>query len=140
MAYLDELFTLLDAASTEIGTNATYPIFTGHLPDSTVLGDRAVALLHTIGGPDEGRVEIENQGLQVLVRGASISTVSTGYEEASEIASLVKNALHGYVGSPESTGNRLVGVWNESGPFFVGFDHSLRPQFSNNLRVLRSRT
>jgi hypothetical protein len=140
MAYLDEVATAIEAGTTEAGTGSSYPIFRGHLPDSTVLGDRAVALIMSAGFNDEARVEIDNPGLQVITRGAPINSVSTGYEEAEAVAWLVKNALHEYTGTPESTGLYYVGIWNESGPFFIGFDENYRPMFSNNLRVLRSRT
>lgn len=140
MAYLDEVAAIIEAGTTQAGTGSSYPIFRGHMPDSTVLGDRAVAVLLTAGAGDEARVEIDNPGLQVLVRGAPLMQVSTTYEEAEEIAWLVKNALHEYAGTPSSSGRYYVGIWSESGPFFVGFDDGMRPMFSSNMRVLRSRT
>jgi hypothetical protein len=140
MAYLDEIAAIIEAGTTDAGTGSSFPIIRGHLPDSTVLGDRMVALVMTPGLADQARVEIESPGLQVLVRGASIQEVSTGYEEADNVAWSVKNALHEYVGTPSSSGKLYVGVWNESGPFFLGFDESFRPRFSNNLRIQRSRT
>lgn len=141
-AYLEEVEAIIVAGTTSAGDTTSFPIFLGHMPDSTTAGvtDRAVALLNSIGGPDLERVEVEEPGLQVLVRGAAITETSTGYEEAASVAHDVKNALSGYTGEPVVGGKHFVGVWNQSGPFFIGFDESMRPVFSNNLRVLRSRT
>lgn len=140
--YLEEIESIVTAASTDVGDGTSFPIFLGHLPDSTTAGvpDRAIALVLGFGDGDYGRVEIEQPGLQVIVRGPSITEISTGYEEAYGIAHMVKNALHGYTGAPSTDSKNYVGIWNESGPFFVGFDESMRPNFSNNFRVMRSRT
>lgn len=141
MAFLDEVYDILtSAASSEVGDGQTWPIFLGHLPDSTVLDDRAVALINTPGGGDEGGVEIENPGLQVLVRGLPLTENSTAYEAANQLAHDMKNNLHGFTGSPSSSGHHYVGIWNQSGPFFLGYDKEMRPRFSINLNVLRSRT
>lgn len=139
-AYLEEIEAIIVAGTTEAGSGSSFPIFLSHVPDSTVssVTDRLVAVLHSIGGPDLGRVEVEEPGLQVIVRGASITEVSSGYEEAYGVAHAVKNALHEFTGA--STGKHYVGIWSESGPYFIGHDTNMRPLFSNNLRVLRSRT
>lgn len=141
-AYLEEIETIIVAGTTEAGSGSSFPIFLSHLPDSTVasITDRLVAVLQSVGGADQGRTEVENPGLQILVRGARITEVSTGYEEAWGVAHAVKNALHGFTGATSSGGKHYVGIWNESGPFFIGHDDKMRPVFSNNLRVLRSRT
>ncbi len=144
--YLQEVNTIIEAGTTEAGsTDADWPIYRGFLPDSTVIGDRAVALLHTagesnIGGTDGARAEIEGPGLQVVVRGLPLNQFSTSYVEAEEIAVAVENALHGFTGNSSTGGRHYVGIWNESGPFFLGLDESKRPLFSTNFRVLRSRT
>jgi hypothetical protein len=140
--YLEEIEAIIVAGTTEAGDGTSFPIFLGHMPDSTTAGvpDRSVAVLASIGFPDYGRVEIEEPGLQVLVRGASITEVSTAYEEAASAAHSIKNALHGYTGKPVAEGKHYVGIWNQSGPFFIGHDESMRPVFSTNLRILRSRT
>ena len=140
--FLDEIESIIVAGTTEAGEGSSFPIFLSQMPDSTVssVTDRAVALLHERGGPDGGRVETESPGLQVIVRGASITEVSSGYEEAANVASEVKNSLHGFSGKSSSGSRHYVGVWNESGPFFVGYDENYRPHFSTNLRVTRSRT
>lgn len=140
--YLEEVESIIVAGTTYAGSGSSFPIFLGHLPDSTVssVTDRAVGLIESIGGPDMGRVEIEERAVQIVVRGASIYEVSTSYEEAADVAHRLKNALHEFTGNSSSGSKRYVGVWNESGPFFTGFDNSMRPYFSNNFRVLRSRT
>ena len=140
--YLEEIEAIIAAGTTEAGAGTSFPIFLGHMPDSTTAGvpDRAVAVLTSFGGPDMERVDIEDPGLQILVRGAAITEVSTGYEEAANVAVEIKNALSGYVGKPVAAGKNYVGIWNQNGPFFIGHDESMRPVFSNNLRVLRSRT
>lgn len=140
MAFLDEIAAAIEAGTTEAGTGSSFPIFRGMMPDSTVLGDRAVALILTGGYPDDARVTLDRPGLQVLVRGAQANQVSTAYQEAEIVAWSVKNALHEYHGTPSSSGLYYVGIWNESGPFFLGVDEVQRPVFSNNLRIQRSRT
>lgn len=141
MAYLDEVAAIIDANTTAAGTGSDFPIFRSHLPDSTVLGDRAVALIHTEGFGDMARVEVGGPGLQVVTRGRSILQTSTAYEEAYAVAEAVRSSLHEYTGtSASSSGNHYVGIWSENGPFFAGFDETMRPLFSNNFRVQRSRT
>lgn len=142
-AFLEEIEAIIVAGSTLVGDGTSFPVFLGHMPDSTRanMPDRSVALLHNSGGPDYGRVEIERPALQVLTRGASIYDASTAYEEASSLAHDIKNVLHEFTGdSGLSGGKAYVGIWNMSGPFFLGFDDSMRPVFSNNFRILRSRT
>ena len=145
--FLQEISTIVETGTTEAGsTHATWPMYRGHLPDSTVVGDRAVALLHAPGLPDVGgavsggRADIERPGLQVVVRGLSLSQYSSAYVEAETVARSVKNALHGFTGLSSAGGTRYVGIWNEGGPGFIGFDGSMRPMFSTNLRVERSKS
>lgn len=139
--FLEDIEWILVQTSTDDLDLDNFPVYLGHMPDSTVAAftDKAVALLNTLGGADYGRVEIEEPGLQILVRGASIYQQSSGYEEAFSAAHQIKNALHGFSG-PTSSGKNVVGIWNQSGPFFLGFDQEMRPNFSNNFRVMRSRT
>lgn len=137
---LQEINTIIEAGTTEAGsTFPDWPIYRGHLPDSTAIGDRAVALLNTAGEPDLGQPDVEKPGLQVITRGLSLKEFDTAYTEAEAVAYSVKNALHGFSGESSSGGTHYVGVWNESGPFFIGFDSSKRPLFSNNLLIQRSR-
>jgi len=140
MGYLDEVAAVIELGTSEAGTGSEFPIFRGHMPDSTVLGDKAVALVMTGGAADDARVEIDRPGLQVMVRGASIQQASTAYEEAEGVMLLVKNALHEFTGQPSSSAFHYVGIWQRSGPTFLGFDQSWRPRFSTNFRVQRSRT
>lgn len=140
MAYLPEIASIIAAGTTQVGSTSSWPLYTGHLPDSTALPDQAVALLHTEGFGDMARVDISDLGLQVLVRGQPINTVSTGYEEAFAIAEAVRDALHDFSGPSSSGGRHYPGIWGISGPFFAGFDENMRPLFSANYRVWRSRT
>lgn len=139
--FLEDVEWILNQTSTDDLDLDNFSVFLGHMPDSTTasVSDKAVALLNTAGLGDFGRVEIEQPGLQILVRGASIQQQSSGYQEAFSAAHQIKNALHGFCG-PTSSGKNVVGIWNQSGPFFIGFDQEMRPSFSNNYRVMRSRT
>ena len=92
--FLQEISTIVETGTTEAGsTHATWPMYRGHLPDSTVVGDRAVALLHAPGLPDvggavsDGRADIERPGLQVVVRGLSLSQYipAAGYKLTYEV-------------------------------------------------------
>lgn len=121
------------------GANTPWPIYRSHMPDSTVIGDRAVALIETAAEPEYPREGIDKNGLQVVVRGARMSTLSTAYEEAEAEADDIKETLIAYAGSTKTLGQHYVGIWNESGPFFSGFDASWRPSFSGNYRAWRSR-
>lgn len=142
MAFLTQIASVLELGTTEAGTGSTFPIFKGMLPDSTVAGvpDRAVALLLTPGAPDDGHNLREHPGIQVLVRGAPLQNSTTeSYEEAEGLAFTVKDALHGFSGESSSGARHIVGIWSQSGPFFGGYDSSMRPVFSNNLIVQRSK-
>lgn len=139
MAFLDEIQALL-VASTAAGGATGWPLYLGHLPDSSAIGDRAVAAIDQTGFRFIDRVNLEQPGLQIIVRGAPINQTSTGYQDAQDRAALVAAALRGYVGQPSTAGARLAGVWNESGPFFTGFDDNWRPTFSANFRAIRETT
>lgn len=145
MSYLEEIASIIEAGTTAAGsTHATWPLYGGFLPDSTVIGDRAVALLLAPGLPDDGgtgspRSDVERPGLQVLVRGQPLNQVRTSYPDAESVAFAVKNALHGFSGASSAGARHYVGIWAEA-PAFIGFDESKRPLFSTNLRVERSRS
>lgn len=143
---LAEINTIIQAGTTQAGsTHATWPTYGGHLPDSTNIGDRAVALLHgpgqsDLGSDSSGSIWMERPGLQVLVRGLPFNQFSSGYAEAEDLARTVKRALHGFTGLSSAAGHNYVGIWSENGPFFIGFDESKRPLFSANFRIQRSKT
>ena len=139
MAYLDDISLLL-TTSTVAGGATGWPLYLGHLPDSSAIGDKAVAVLGTAGSPSHARVSLERPGLQVLVRGEPINQTSTGYQDAEARAVLIDHAIHAYVGTPDGAGSRVAGLWNESGPAFAGFDEGQRPMFSANYRVWREST
>ena len=138
MAFLDEISTVL-TSSTVAGGATGWHLYLGHLPDSSTIGDKAVAVMETAGQQDMGRVGLERPGLQVVVRGASVNTTSTAYQDAQARAKLVNGALHAVTGTP-SSGTHFAGVWNQSGPFFTGFDEGWRPLFSANYLVWRQTT
>ena len=147
MSFLQEIATIIEAGTTMAGsTHATWPLFGGHLPDSTVMNsDRAVALLHgaglgDLGSDSSGSIWMERPNVQVLVRGRPFNQYALAYPEADTVAQAVKNALHGFTGFSSSGSHNYVGIWAESGPFFIGFDAAKRPMFSANFRVQRSKS
>lgn len=138
MAFLDDVSTIL-TSSTVAGGATGWPVYLGHMPDSSAIGDKAVALIETPGQEDMDRVDVERPGLQVVVRGAPTNTTSTAYQDAQARAKLINAALHTFQGTP-SSGTYIPGVWNQSGPFFGGFDEGWRPFFSANYLVWRQTT
>lgn len=116
-----------------------WALFKSHLPDSTVLPDRAVAIIETMGEGVMGRVGIELPGLQVVVRGAPQNVVTDAFSSAATKAMEIHDALHGYAGSSDTT-THYAGIWCRSGPAFSGFDESWRPYFTADFRVMRSST
>lgn len=116
-----------------------WAIFKGHLPDSTVLGDRAVAVIETLGDGLLGRVDMEMPGLQVVVRGAPQHTVTDAFSSAQSKAMQIHDALHEYSGSSDTT-THYTGIWCQNGPFFSGFDEGWRPYFTAEFRVMRATT
>lgn len=139
MAILDDVGTLL-TGSTVAGGATGWPLYLGHLPDSSTIGDKAVAAIEQTGESYIPRTGIERPGVQILVRGEAITTTSTAYQVAMDRALLIADVLRDYAGSPGSTGSRFVAVFNDSGPFFGGYDESWRPLFSANFRVWREST
>lgn len=139
MAFLDELSALL-TSSTVAGSTMGWPVYLGHMPDSTAIGDKAVAVIDQTGLGYVPRVGLERPAFQVIVRGEPVNQTSTAYEDAQARAQVIAKALRDYSGQPSTSGARLAGVWNDSGPFFAGFDESLRPQFSANYRAQREST
>lgn len=121
------------------GGNSGWRIYRGHLPDSTVIGDKAVALINTPGEPEWEGAPVEPRGLQIVVRGEAINQTATGYEDAMDEAVRVRDALHEYAGLDPTGATHYPGIWNLSGPFFAGFDEGYRPHLSANFRVLRQR-
>jgi len=140
MAYLTEAAAIIAAGTTAVGTAAGWPVYLGHMPSEPAAGDQAVALLQTGGSGTMGGVDVEEPGLQVLVRGAPMAEDSSAYPAAERAAVAVRDAIHGYVGRPESTGHRWVGAWNVNGPEFIGFDEAGRPLLTSNYRIMRSTT
>lgn len=137
-AFLDEIEALIDV-STDVGSGSSWPIYKSHLPDSTVIGDKAIALLETPGEGETGRVDIDKRGLKVLVRGSPMSSESTSYETTEAIAISIRDDMVGYAGSSDTSSHHYVGIWSLDGPTFQGFDASWRPLLAMNFRAWRSK-
>ena len=136
MAFLDEIADLIASSS---ASSTSWPVFRGHLPDSTVLDDRMVGLLHT-QGRTEARVELQTDELTVLVRGRPVNQTSTAYEEAEAHSVALKNVVGGYAGKSSDTNDvHYSGIWCESAPYFDGFDESWRPVMRVRFRCQRAR-
>ena len=116
-----------------------YYLGLGMLMDSTVLPDRMVAVIQTPGQAPDAATEVDRPGFQILTRGPSVLTVSSGYKEARAKARDAKTALHAM--TPGSlSGRHYVGIWATQEPVFTGYDESYRPLFSENFIAQRSRT
>lgn len=133
---LDELATLLES-STVAGTGTSWLLFKGHMPDSTAIGDPAVALIQTAGEGRMGSLDIDRPHFQVVVRGSPNHTSTSAYEDAQAKMSEARDALHEYSGSTLTSGTHYVGVWCLN-TYFAGLDEGWRPQFAGNFRAMRS--
>jgi hypothetical protein len=109
------------------------------LPDSTALADKAVAIIETPGGPPEAATEVDEPHFQILVRGTSINSASTAYQDAKDKAQDVKAALHAITPGTYS-GRHYAGIWAQQDPFLFEYDDNQRPVIVTNYRALRSRT
>lgn len=109
------------------------------LPDSSALPDKVVALIETPGEPPDARNDLDKPHFQVLVRGDSITTVSSAYEEASAKAKEIKRDLH-RIGPATLRGRYYPAMWVLQDPFLLEYDKSDRPTFVMNIRAFRSRT
>ena len=140
MALLDELNGILSTAgvASSSGESGWY-LALGLLPDSTVWPDKTVALIQTQGYAPEASVEIDKPSFQVLTRGESVMQTSTAYQVAEAKAYQVHTTLHAITPGAYSS-RQYPGIWAEQTPFFLGFDESDRPVFSQNFRTMRSRT
>lgn len=124
-------------------TTSSFRVFASMVPDSCHIQDRVVGLLETPGFPPDARTDIDRPGLQILVRGDSISSVSTSYETAADKATEIMNTLHATTPgllSGATSGNRYVGIWATQNPNFLQLDEKERPWLVCNYRIERSRT
>jgi len=110
-----------------------------HLPDSTAIQDKIVALTETPGGPPMGRVELDFPSFQVRVRGESLRNGSSAYTEGRAKIEAIKLDLHGLAPGTYSSWY-YAGVWAEQEPFFLELDSHERPHWVCNFRALWSRT
>ena len=109
------------------------------LPDSSELQNKVVALIETPGEPPDAQNDLDKPHFQVLVRGDSIATVSSAYEEASAKAKEIKRDLH-RIGPATLRGRYYPAMWALQDPFLLEYDQSDRPTFVMNIRAFRSRT
>lgn len=121
------------------GSGVGWYLWRSFMPDSTDIAARAVALIETGGLPEMLNLEIARPTFQVLVRGAPIDQVSTGYEEAALKAEQIKMDLHFLTGTALS-GVTYYQIQAVGEPGFIGEDLSRRPMFSCNFRAWRQST
>lgn len=140
MALLDDIGTALstNSVASSSGESGWY-LWKGHMPDSTYVADRAIAVLQTAGFAPDAATEVDRPAFQLLTRGPSIMQVSTAYELVEAKAQAAAAVLHA-ITPGAINGRHYVGVWAEQDPFFAGLDESDRVVFSQNFRVQRSRT
>lgn len=144
MAFLDEMATLL-VGSTVGGlpgstTGTGWTIYKSHLPDSSTIPDKAIGLIETGGQGMMARVDVEQPGLQLVVRGDRMnSTTATPYATAQAKFTQARTALHAYSGSTATSGVHYAGIWCQNAAYF-GEDENKRPQFVANFRVMRQTT
>ena len=138
MGFLDEMESLLEASTVAGSTTGTgWALYKGHMPDSSTIADKAVALIQTPGQGRMGRLDIERPRVQVVVRGAPQHTSTSAYVDAQAKMTQARDALHEYTGSANTDGTHYVGIWCEN-VYFAGLDEGWRPQFAGNFRVMRS--
>jgi hypothetical protein len=97
-----------------------------------------VAVVETAGFPNLARVEVDQPGFQVRVRGEAVGS-SSAYTEARDKIDAIKLDLHG-IAPGSLSGRHYVGIWAEQDPFLLEYDMSNRPHLICNFRVMRSRT
>ena len=140
MALLDEIGSRLSTQSIASSSGVDgWLLVLSHMPDSTAMQDKVVALTETAGWPPMGRVELDYPGLQVRVRGESLRNGSSAYTEGRAKIEEVKQELHGLTPGTYS-GRYYAGIWAEQEPFFLEIDSEHRPHWVCNFRALRSRT
>lgn len=131
----DEAFYLLNTE-----TLSPWLIYKGHMPDSTAIISRAVAIIQTPGQGRMGRIDMEQPRLTIIVRGQPQNQASSAYPEAETKMTEAVTAMHEYTGTARTFGTHWVGTWCESGPTFDGFDEGWRPHFSAEFRIMRATT
>lgn len=140
MAMLDDLGAKLAALGLASSSGAgNFVLVKSWLPDSCQLQDRAVALIEYGGEAPNPRAELDSPRVQVLVRGARLTQVSSAYREARDKAESIKLALHGLT-TTSSSGRYYPGVLALQDPFLREYDAVRRPVIVCNYKVWRSRT
>lgn len=102
------------------------------LPDQP---DKCVAVIDSGSWREfEGQTDLENPTIQILLRGDQ-----NGFLALYALAEDIRSELIALGKVTESiNGTFYGGVWQMSGPIFVGYDESKRPMYSINFRVMRS--
>ena len=106
-------------------------LFYGQIPESAGL---SVCLIDGAGTAPEPATEvsdIDNPGLQVMVRG----TIG-GYKAAYDLIATVVGILHKMTATINST--RYILVFKVNEPACIGFDSTNRPVFSGHMAIKRS--
>lgn len=138
--FLDEIATLLTSSTVAGSTTGTgWLLFKGHMPDSSQIGDKAVAVIETPGAGTMGRVEAKWHGLQILVRGEPRNTGTDVYTTAQAKLMQARGVLHEYAGSSGTSSNHYLGIWCQNAGF-IQWDETWRPEFVANFRCLRATT
>ena len=136
--FLDEIATLI-SGSTVAGGATGWLLFKGHMPDSTAIGDKALAVIETEGFGTLGRIEAKWHGLQILIRGDARIGGTDVYQTAQAKLNQAKGVLHGYTGSSGTSSNHYPGIWCQNAGF-LQWDENWRPEFVANFRCLRATT
>lgn len=121
------------------GGNSTWRLFKGLMPDSTSIGDRAVAIMAAGGRAQIPNLKIDRNTVAIRVRGARADQLSTAYEDAKLKVDEIKETLHAVFGSTQS-GNTYYSIQATRAASFTGMDASLRPEFDMEFSVFRQST
>ena len=119
-------------------TTSGWYMYKGMLPDSSALPDKGIGLIETAGAGVMERVQMEQPGLQMVVRGDQLNSTSTDvYATAAAKMNQARDVLAGYAGSSGSIGVHYLGIWCQNQAFF-GYDDTWRPIFISNFRVMKA--
>jgi hypothetical protein len=110
-----------------VGSN----LFYGQIPESAGLSVCLIDGAGTAPEPASGVVDIDNPGLQVMVRG----TIG-GYKAAYDLIATVVGVIHKASATINATKYILIFKINE--PTCIGFDSTNRPVFTCHLAIKRT--
>ena len=119
---------LEDQSIGTVGTN----VFVGKMPPTP---DLAMALFNYAGQPpDKVADDYETQGLQIKIRGA---TLTAGWDAAWVKANAIFEALHGLTNATIET-KAYHYIFATGSPAQMGFDELERPLFVINFMVIKA--